>query len=271
MQFTKMQGTGNDYIYFYDQEGVDFSALALALSPRHTGIGGDGVIHIKKGGRQGAPFTMEMFNADGSQGAMCGNGIRCVGKYLYDQGHTQSLDLKVDTLAGVRRLLLHPDSSGKIHRVTVSMGRCTVQEKVVLSILGLDLVGTPVSMGNPHFVVEWADIAQLDLPRLGCAIQQHPLFQAEGVNVEFYTPSPTGFTMRVWERGSGETLACGTGACGCFGVGREKHHWQDKVTAQLRGGTLTLWQEDQEIWMEGEAVTLFTGEFPLDNLLERMV
>ncbi len=258
MKFTKMHGTGNDYIYVYGREDLDFSALAPPLSQRQKGIGSDGIIHIRP---QGEDFIMEMYNADGSQGAMCGNGIRCLGKYVYDMGHTQKTNISVHTQSGRRSLQLHLGQDGKVAEVTVAMGKATQQEDRTLSVLGKTIKGTFVSVGNPHFVVMCQDPRDIDLPLLGSALEKHPDFAPDGVNVEFYTPTTEGFFMRVWERGSGETLACGTGACATFAVGQAKGILdQGAMVAELLGGTLQLWQEEGEIFMRGEAVTVFQGE-----------
>lgn len=259
MYLTKMHGIGNDYLYLYNQQGTDFPDLARKLSPRHKGIGADGVIHIASGGPEEADFTMSIYNADGSEGEMCGNGIRCVGKYVYDNGHTDKEELKVWTLAGMRILTLFPGEDGKIDQVTVAMGCAKLGETQVLELGNQVVQGVCVSVGNPHFVVEWQDLPGLELEKLGTAIQNHPLFQPEGVNVEFYTPGEESFTMRVWERGSGETLACGTGACACFAVASARYGWQGKVLGNLLGGQLELWQEEQ-IMMKGSATTIFQGD-----------
>lgn len=263
MKFTKMQGTGNDYIYVYGEEGRDFSALAQALSPRQKAVGSDGLIHVKPGSQ--GDFVMEMYNADGSQGAMCGNGIRCLGKYVYDMGHTQKTELMIETQGGHRHLKLHLGEDGKVAEVTVAMGNAIDRKDMVLSVEGKAVEGTYVSMGNPHFVLMCQEPRHINLEILGPALEKHPAFAPDGVNVEFYTPTEEGFYMRVWERGSGETLACGTGACACFAVGQEKGVLdQGGLTAELPGGRLQLWQEEGEIFLQGEAVTVFHGEVEIE-------
>lgn len=257
MKFTKMHGTGNDYIYVYNEEGVDFRELAPVLSHRQKGIGSDGIIHI----RTEDGFHMEMYNADGSVGAMCGNGIRCVGKFLYDHGYTDQTSLTIETKAGPRQLQLHLNPDNQVDTVTVNMGKASGQEDLELELNGKTVRGTVLSMGNPHFVIMCHNPQDIALEVLGKALETHPHFAPDGVNVEFYSPTEEGFSMRVWERGSGETLACGTGACACFAVGQRKGILDSgALTAQLLGGELSLWQEGDEIQMRGEAVTVYHGE-----------
>lgn len=261
MKFTKMHGTGNDYIYVYEERALDFSALAIELCKTHVGIGGDGIIHIYP--TEEGRFAMEMFNADGSEGAMCGNGIRCVGKYLYDFGHTRETHLEIETKAGLRHLALALGAEGTVEEVVVSMGMARDMEEIHLNIEGKQVEGHYISMGNPHFVMMCHDPEEIALDILGPAIETHPQFP-EGVNVEFYTPTEDGFSMRVWERGSGETQSCGTGACACFAVGQRLGVLdQGPLTAYLTGGALHLWEEEGEIMLKGEAVTVFQGEIEL--------
>ncbi|MFI3255015.1 MAG: diaminopimelate epimerase [Eubacteriales bacterium] len=262
MKFTKMHGIGNDYIYCYDMEGQDFQKLAKTLSPRHTGVGSDGIIHLYHDKEQG-DFVMEMYNADGSQGAMCGNGIRCAGKFLYEEGYTQKKNLEIITAAGSRQISLHVTPENQVTQVTVAMGIPCDYTPYCLPIQGHTIKGTYVSMGNPHFVVMCPDPMEIPLEIWGRELETHEVFAPDGVNVEFYTPTEEGFFMRVWERGSGETLACGTGACACFAVGQKEGTLDQGATkARLLGGTLDLWEEEGEIMMKGEAVTVFHGEIP---------
>lgn len=259
MKFTKMHGTGNDYIYVYQEQGRDFPSMARKLSPRHSGVGSDGIIHLYPD--MSGDFVMEMYNADGSVGSMCGNGIRCVGKYLYDMGHTQEKTVYIQTKAGRKQLLLHVNEENKVAEVTVDMGAPMDMAEHTLTLGGKNIQGTYVSMGNPHFVVMCQDPQAVDVVLLGSALEQHPAFAPEGVNVEFYSPTEEGFSMRVWERGSGETQACGTGACACFAVGQQQGILdQGAMVAQLLGGDLQIWQEGTEIFMRGEAVEVFHGE-----------
>ncbi len=258
LHFTKMHGIGNDYIYFYQQEGLDFPALSIQLSQRHKGIGSDGLIHIFRNSQDS--FVMEMYNSDGSRGSMCGNGIRCVGKYLYDQGHTQETSFSILTGAGLRHLTLHLGTDGKVQEVTVAMGQAEGFLTHKLEVAGRDMEGTFVSVGNPHFVVLCPEPGKIPLETWGPLLEKHPVFAPQGVNVEFYSPTEEGFTFRVWERGSGETQACGTGACACFAVGQRLGVLDPgPLTATLLGGTLKLWQEDSQIFLRGEAVEVFQG------------
>ena len=225
MRFTKMEGLGNDYIYLNCLEGEpeDLPALAVRLSDRHFGVGADGLICVKPG-RTG-DFTMEMYNADGSRGAMCGNGIRCVGKYVRDYGLTDKDEISVETLAGIKYLRLTAED-GKVAKVRVNMGepilspeRIPVKsdhEPVVqepIEVCNREWRMTCVSMGNPHCVVFVPHVENIDIEKIGPKFEESPLFP-EGVNVEFVKViDKHTLKMRVWERGSGETWACGTGAC----------------------------------------------------------
>lgn len=268
MKFTKMHGTGNDYIYLYQEPQEDFPKLSQRLSHRHKGIGGDGIIHLYPSDSTADDFVMEMYNADGSEGAMCGNGIRCAGKFLYEAGHTQKTTLAIATKSGTREILLHPDSENNIPEVTVSMGIATGFTAHKLSIDGQNLEGMFVSVGNPHFVILCPNPQHIPLDHWGPIIERHPLFGEDGVNVEFYSPTDHGFAMRVWERGSGETQSCGTGACACYAVGQDSATLSSgAVTANLLGGTLEIWQEpqgkSQNLLLRGEAVTVYQGEIHL--------
>lgn len=268
MKFTKMHGIGNDYIYLYEENQVDLSTFAVEYAKYHSGIGSDGVIHIKKGGNiEGisCDFTMEMYNADGSMGKMCGNGIRCLGKYVFDKGYTSKKEISVATASGLRKLSLHLGEKGYVERVTVNMGKASeFQEKTVV-IEGKKITGTFVSVGNPHFVVPWENNTlptTEEVAFFGSRMEKNKDLNPEGVNVEFYTLTQDGFSFRVWERGSGETMACGTGACACFAVinGKNPQKIPEKMTAHLLGGDLILWEDEKDIFMDGNAVTVFEGE-----------
>jgi len=275
MQFTKMHGLGNDYIYVNGfQEQIDNpAAVARAISDRHFGIGSDGLILILPSTR--ADFRMRMFNADGSEAQMCGNGIRCLAKYVYDHGMTQHTTIRVETLAGVLALQLFA-SDGIVDRVRVKMGEPRLERAQIpmqgpagrvlqeaLVVDGTRFEVTAVSMGNPHCVVFVDDPQTFDVAAWGPRFEHHPAFP-EGVNTEFVRvlDSQT-FTMRVWERGSGETLACGTGASAavvaCHLTGRTGR----RVTGHLLGGSLELeWHEaDNQVYMTGPAVEVFHGEW----------
>lgn len=263
MKFTKMHGIGNDYIYIFGETTLDFPSFAREYSPRHTGIGSDGVIHILLG--QHSDFIMHMYNADGSRGTMCGNGIRCVGKYLYDQGLTKKTQLTIETDSGIRTLFLKIGENQLVQRVSVNMGQGTLGKTLCLHALNKDFHGTFVDVGNPHFVVPCEDPMNIPVEEWGRALETHPEFSPHGVNVEFVTPTCDGFTFRVWERGSGETYACGTGACACFASLLEKKLISSPCTAQLLGGTLDLWMDQGDIFMEGEATTVYHGSIPSIN------
>ena len=210
MHFTKMHGLGNDYLYVYGEVPEDIAALSQKLSDRHFGAGSDGMIYISPSAA--ADFRMRIFNADGSEAMMCGNGIRCVGKYVYDKGYTDKTFLRIETLSGIKNLQLQV-SGGKVKAATVYMGTAEAAPERELTVCGESLVYTPVSVGNPHAVVFVDDVNLVPLETLGPAVEKHPDFPG-GVNVEFVQVlSEKQLRMRVWERGSGITMACGTGSC----------------------------------------------------------
>lgn len=255
-----MHGLGNDYIYLdcTKETPPDLPRLAETLSRRHFGVGGDGLICICPS--EAADFKMRIFNADGSEGEMCGNGIRCVGKYVYDKGLTGKQDLTIETLAGVKELSLTVED-GKVSAVTVDMGVPQVEAPLTLEAGGQSWQGTPVSVGNPHFVVFVEDTAPLDLQTLGPEFEGHPHFPNR-VNTEFVKVIDyTHFLMRVWERGSGETLACGTGACAALAAAATAGLTGREATVHLPGGAMELrWRDDGHMEMTGPAVTVFEGE-----------
>lgn len=275
MHFTKMHGLGNDYVYVNGfEEPIDNpAALAQAVSDRHFGIGADGLILILPSAQ--ADFRMRMFNADGSEAQMCGNGIRCLAKYVYDHGLTRKTSLQVETLAGVLTLQLFPQN-GCIERVQVMMGEPRLQRQQIpmqgapgqvvmepLQVDGKSFEVTAVSMGNPHCIVFVDDPATFEVAYWGPRFEHHAVFP-EGVNTEFVQVlDDSHFRMRVWERGSGETLACGTGAAaaavGCHLTGRTGR----RMTAHLLGGNLELeWQAtDNQVYMTGPAVEVFSGQW----------
>lgn len=261
MKFTKMHGLGNDYIYLNCMEGEPegLPALARRLSDRHFGVGGDGLICI--GPSETADFKMRMFNADGSEGAMCGNGIRCLGKFVYDQGLTKKTALSVETASGVKFLALRP-KEGQVEEVTVDMGIPVLDYVRILPILGMNYTVYPVSMGNPHAVVFLDGIGELKLEELGPRFECHSSFLGR-TNAEFVEVlSRDSLNMRVWERGSGETLACGTGACAALAAAVSAGLADRDAAVRLRGGVLQIrWSENQHIYMTGPAVTVFKGEF----------
>jgi diaminopimelate epimerase len=275
MRFTKMHGLGNDYIYVngFDEQVDDPAAVARAVSDRHFGIGADGLILILPSDK--ADCRMRMFNADGSEAQMCGNGIRCVAKYVYDHDIARRTALNVETLAGVLNLDLFV-ADGVVDRVRVKMGEPRLQRAQIpmqgasgevinepLPVNGATFDVTAVSMGNPHCVVFVEDVASFDVAGWGPHFEHHAAFP-EGVNTEFIqVRDRESFSMRVWERGSGETLACGTGASAaavaCHLTGRTDR----RVTAHLLGGPLELeWQaSDNQVLMTGPAVEVFSGEW----------
>lgn len=261
MKFTKMQGLGNDYIYLNCLDGApeELPALAVRLSERHFGVGADGLICICPSDR--ADVRMRMFNADGSEGEMCGNGIRCVGKYVYDKGLVSRTALTVETPAGVRELELCVED-GTVYAVTVDMGAPVVEEPRMLALGSGAYRIRPVSMGNPHAVLYLDHIDGLDLTGLGPSFERHPSFPNR-TNTEFVERlDRTHLKMRVWERGSGETLACGTGACAALAAAVADGRAERRASVLLRGGTLHLrWEESNDhIYMTGPAVTVFEGE-----------
>ena len=262
MHFTKMHGLGNDYLYIFG-EPKNPSKLAIKLSDRHFGAGSDGIIcisHSKK-----ADFKMRIFNADGSEAKMCGNGIRCVGKYLYDKGYTDKKHLSIETLSGIRFLHLQRQG-GKIKNVTVEMGTAVPAEDIELSVLGETVTCTPVSVGNPHAVIFVKDINKAPLTTLGPQLEHNEAFP-DGVNVEFVQLiSENELRMRVWERGSGVTMACGTGACASAvaAVAKNLCCCDTPILVHLDGGTLKIQvSSDNIVTMTGPAETVYEGETEL--------
>ena len=283
MKFTKMHGCGNDYVYVDCTKEVipDIAATAVRVSDRHFGIGSDGLILIKSS--EVADFEMDMYNADGSRGKMCGNGIRCVAKYVYDNGLTNKTEITVDTQAGIKTLQLTV-CDGKVSKVRVDMGEPVLipQEiPVKASVLGLAddrreaIIAQPftvanssyditcVSMGNPHcitFIDE--DVRSFPLEAIGSLFEKHELFP-EGVNTEFVNIiDKEHLRMRVWERGSGETLACGTGACAVAVASYLNGFTGRKVDVELMGGHLEIVYDaaTNHVFMTGPATEVFSGE-----------
>ena len=260
MHFTKMHGLGNDYLYVYGEIPADIAELSQRLSDRHFGAGSDGMIYISPSGT--ADFRMRIFNADGSEAKMCGNGIRCVGKYVYDKGYTDKTHLTIETLSGIRTLDLQI-RSGKVKSVTVDMGRTEVAGEIGLTVNGEVLRGIPVSVGNPHFVIFVGDMDKVDLYGLGPLLEKHDSFPG-GVNVEFVQViDKDHLRMRVWERGSGVTMACGTGACASTAAAVSKGYCRpdDPVSVELDGGTLEITiKSDGTAMMNGPAALIYEGE-----------
>lgn len=281
MKFTKMHGIGNDYIYFncLNEELKNPEKVAPLLSHRHFGVGADGIILILKSNN--CDFRMRMFNADGSEGKMCGNAIRCVGKFLYEKGLTDKTFIKIDTLSGIKSLELHIENNEVIN-VGVNMGspiltsneipvlhpsNNIINEKITID--NLDYYITCVSMGNPHCIVFMDEIDNLDLTVLGPKFENHPMFP-DRINTEFVKliDSKT-LKMRVWERGSGETFACGTGACAVVVASVLNNHCKkdDDITVKLLGGDLNIkYQSDNLVYMNGPAKFVFEGTYIDKNL-----
>ena len=278
MKFTKMQGCGNDYVYVdcFRERVPDPARTARTVSDRHFGIGSDGLILI--GPSKRADFAMTMYNADGSEGAMCGNGIRCLAKYVYDHGLTGRTEIRVETRSGIKNLLMKVRDH-RVYEVQADMGRpefsaaripvLAAGEQAVdvpAVILGKEYRYTAVSMGNPHAVVFVEHVDSLELEKLGPAFESYRDFP-DRVNTEFVEiTDPQTANMRVWERGAGETLACGTGACAAAVVsillGRVR---EEDVTVKLRGGALKIFWDRKEnrVYMPGPAVTVFEGEMDI--------
>lgn len=277
IHFTKMHGAGNDYIYVYtpDYPIADPAKCSIEWSKFHFGIGSDGLILIGKSAALEADFTMRIFNNDGSEAMMCGNGVRCVGKFVYDHKLTDKTTVAIDTLSGIKVIDLHVGEDGTVDTATVNMGEPILANKRQLAthtggmemgtVGGYD--GTFVCMGNPHFVIFVPDVMSINLEEEGPVLEHNEIFP-ERCNIEFATVRPDGsIRMRVWERGSGITLACGTGACAtavaacmCGLRGRESD-------IEMDGGTLHIeWREaDNRIYMTGPAATAFEGEIEVNS------
>lgn len=274
MKFTKMQGLGNDYVYVncFQETIPNPPETARKISNRNFGVGSDGLIMINPS--KTADFEMEMYNADGSRSEMCGNGIRCVGKYVYDYGLTDRTNISVETLAGIKYLDLTVED-GKVKLVKVDMGGPVLEpekipvvadkETVVnepIEVNGIEYRMTCVSMGNPHAVVYIDDVKGLEIEKIGPAFEHHVRFPRR-VNTEFVKVIDRNTVeMRVWERGSGETMACGTGACAVAVASILNGLTEDKVTVKLLGGDLEIvWnREENKVYMTGPAEISFEGE-----------
>ena len=270
MQFIKMHGLGNDYIYVdcFDPDTADLiaqtelSSLAQQLSDRHFGIGSDGLVLILPSDE--ADAQMRIFNADGSEAQMCGNAIRCVGKYLYESGLCRRTQIRIQTLAGSRTLKLHV-AEGKVDSAEVNMGKAEVMfDELMINYRPVAFVS--VNMGNPHIVLfPQTHVATMSLTPLGPTLERHPHFP-EGTNVEFVSVRNSNeLDMRVWERGSGETMACGTGACAAAVAAAVLSKTGNSVTVHLRGGDLHIHYnpKTREVTMTGPATEAFRGEYIL--------
>jgi diaminopimelate epimerase len=282
MKFTKMHGIGNDYVYVncFEETVHNPSAVAKYVSDRHFGIGSDGLILIRPS--EIADCEMDMYNLDGSRGAMCGNGIRCVAKYAYDHGIVDKTEIRVATGSGVKTLSLTV-TDGKVSSVRVNMGAPILkasdipaisdQEQMIhapISVDGVTYYITAVSMGNPHAVTYVEDVSSLDLEKIGPSFEYHPVFP-DRVNTEFVQVIDRHTVkMRVWERGSGETMACGTGACAVAvaSILNDKVDGDTPVTVQLLGGNLEIFWDRREnlVYMTGPAATVFDGEIDVHEI-----
>jgi diaminopimelate epimerase len=277
MRFTKMQGAGNDYIYldcFRNAPPRDPVGLSRAMSNRHFGIGSDGLILICPSEK--ADARMRMFNADGSEAEMCGNGLRCVAKHVYDHGLVRKPSLQVETGRGILKVDLEI-ANGKVHQVTIDMGEPILEgsripttlpgnppTNAALNVSDHEYRVTCVSMGNPHCILFVDSITDALVLGIGPKIETHSAFPKR-TNVEFVrVNNPDDVSVRVWERGSGETLACGTGACAVAVAGALTGSTQRQIVAHLRGGDLRLnWSErDNHVYLTGPAVEVFSGEWP---------
>ena len=276
MKFSKMHGAGNDYLYVdaFKEKVRDPGRLAVAMSDRRTGVGADGLILIAPSKK--ADFRMIMFNADGSEGEMCGNGVRCIGKFVFERGLTKKKEVALETLAGIVGLRLHA-KNGRVDRVTADLGPqrpvpaafhvradgTTPRLEAEVSAGGAAWRGTVVSMGNPHFVIEVEDPDRFPVETIGPLLERHPDFPAK-VNVEFVqVTGKNKVRQRTWERGSGETFACGSGACAVAVALHGKGRVGPKTDIELRGGTLTIEiTSDGRVLMTGPAVHVFDGEWP---------
>lgn len=279
MKFTKMHGIGNDYIYIngFEERIENPNELSIRLSDRHKGIGSDGLVLILPSSV--ADFRMQMFNADGSEGEMCGNAARCIGKYVYEKGLTDKTELTLETLAGIKKLKLFLNDKQKVEKVTVDMGEPILEAEQIPVLFqkspvvnepvdfgnGINYAITCVSMGNPHAVIFTDNIDQLDIKMIGPVIENSSIFPKR-TNVEFVEKiSENILKMRVWERGSGETMACGTGACAVVVAGVLNGISSRKTIVKLLGGELEIeWNNnDNHVYLTGPAETVFEGEIDL--------
>lgn len=267
VHFTKMHGAGNDYIYvdtlyYYNARVREF---AIEWSRPHYGIGADGLVLI---GRPTddvkADFSMHIYNADGSEAQMCGNAARCIGKYVYEKGLTEKTVIRLETLSGIKQLQLHITDDNTVDSVTVDMLAPVLEDK---SLFTGNLNGTFVSMGNPHFVVFTDDVETLDVERQGKLLEHNPAFP-ERCNIEFaQVTGPDRVRMRVWERGSGITLACGTGACATAVAAALTGRTSRNVIIDMDGGTLNIeWRAaDNHVMMTGDATIVYEGDININN------
>ena len=282
IRFTKMHGAGNDYIYIDTTQYpiANPAKRAVEWSKFHTGIGSDGLILI--GASDKADFSMRIFNTDGSEAMMCGNATRCIGKYVYDMGMTDKTEISLETNSGIKYLTLYPDANNKIESVKVDMGKAILVPREIpvnsdlerfiaqpVTVDGKEYAMTCVSMGNPHAVVFLPEVDSLDLEKIGPSFEHHELFP-DRVNTEFVRViDDHTLQMRVWERGSGETFACGTGTC-ATAVAAVLNGFckkEEEILVHLRGGDLRIiYHEDDTVTMIGPATYVFEGKMEYPNL-----
>jgi diaminopimelate epimerase len=281
MKFTKMHGIGNDYIYVncFEEKVDNPEKVSIYVSDRRKGIGSDGLVMIMPSDK--ADFRMRIFNADGSEAMMCGNATRCIGKYVYDKGLTDKTEITLETNSGIKYLTLFPEN-GKVEFVEVDMGKAILTPKDIpvnsdkesfisepVEVDGKEYKITCVSMGNPHAIVYMDDIKDLELEKIGPSFENHKLFP-DRINTEFIEviDSHT-LNMRVWERGSGETFACGTGACASVvaSVLNGYCNHDEEVTVHLRGGDLKItWNSDGTVIMKGPAALICDGDIDVSHI-----
>ena len=281
MKFTKMHGIGNDYIYVncFEEKVDNLEKVSIYVSDRRKGIGSDGLVLIMPSDK--ADFRMRIFNADGSEAMMCGNATRCIGKYVYDKGLTDKTEITLETNSGIKYLTLFPEN-GKVEFVEVDMGKAILTPKDIpvnsdkerfisepVEVDGKEYKITCVSMGNPHAIVYMDDIKYLELEKIGPSFENHKLFP-DRINTEFIEviDSHT-LNMRVWERGSGETFACGTGACASVvaSVLNGYCNHDEEVTVHLRGGDLKItWNSDGTVIMKGPAALICDGDVDVSHI-----
>lgn len=279
MKFTKMHGIGNDYVYVncFEETVENPERLSELISDRHFGIGSDGLVLIMPSDK--ADFRMRMFNADGSEGMMCGNATRCIGKYVYDKGMTDKTEITLETKSGIKKLKLFPEN-GKVKTVLVDMGKAIIKPADIpvlaegenfisrkIEVNGNEETVTCVSMGNPHCVIFTdKNVDDFELEKIGPNFENHPLFP-ERINTEFANVIDSNTVkMRVWERGSGETWACGTGACATAVAACLNGHCKrdEEIRLMLRGGDLFItYKSDGTVLMRGPATTVFRGEIDI--------
>ena len=282
LTFSKMHGIGNDYIYIncFQETVTDPEKLSIFLSDVRFGVGSDGLVLILPS--EVADFRMRIFNADGSEAMMCGNATRCIGKYVYDMGMTDKTEISLETNSGIKYLTLYPGADNKIESVKVDMGKAILVPKDIpvnsdldrfiaqtVTVDGKEYAKTCVSMGNPHAIVFLPDVDSLDLEKIGPSFEHHPLFP-DRVNTEFVRViDDHTLQMRVWERGSGETFACGTGTCATVVAAVLNGYCkkEEEILVHLRGGDLRIiYHEDETVTMIGPATYVFEGKMEYPKL-----